>query len=291
MQRQRNRTPLVLNDKGPVKTNGRFLFRYLNHLHFPALYLLRFFIMKVNSIIFIFILGGFLPACHAQPGLTHNRNTPADTGYTLHTASADGTGKFYFGREIAYVMDAAGRDWLERNERQQEENTQLAINKIQLLPNSVVADIGAGTGYYSFRLSPKLPKGKVYAVEIQDEMINYLNSKKKILKDSIVEIIKGTPSTPNLPDNSIDLAIMVDVYHELAFPHEMLQAIRKALRPGGNILLLEYRGEDPAIPIKALHKTTVAQLSRELDANGFQLKSQQEFLPIQHFLLYEKKEK
>jgi ubiquinone/menaquinone biosynthesis C-methylase UbiE len=152
-----------------------------------------------------------------------------------------------------------------------------------------VADIGAGTGYYSFRLAAKVPKGKVYAVEVQDEMIGYLKNKKKALKDSIVEIVKSSSLSPNLPDNSIDLAIMVDVYHELEFPKEMLQAIKMALRPGGKILLLEYRGEDPSVPIKALHKTTVAQLNRELMANGFQLNYKGDFLPIQHFLLYEKK--
>ena len=111
-----------------------------------------------------------------------------------------------------------------------------------------------------------------------------------MLKDSIVEIVKSTAFSPNLPDNSVDLAIMVDVYHELEFPREMLQAIRKALKPTGKILLLEYRGEDSSVPIKLLHKTTVAQLNRELMANGFQLNYKGDFLPIQHFLLYQKRD-
>ena len=227
-------------------------------------------------------------ACQAQPGA--ERINRADSIYTWRKATPDGIGKFYFGREIAHVMGAAGSDWLERTERQQEENTQLAIDNIHLPANGVVADIGAGTGYYSFRLSHKLPEGKVYAVEIQDEMIHYMRNKKTALKDSIVEIVKGSATAPNLPEASIDLAIMVDVYHELEFPHEMLQALQKALRPHGKILLLEYRGEDPSIPIKALHKTSVVQLNRELGANGFQLFGREEFLPIQHFLLYEKKQ-
>ncbi|MEO6316445.1 MAG: class I SAM-dependent methyltransferase [Chitinophagaceae bacterium] len=211
------------------------------------------------------------------------------TGYSQSKASPDGTGKFYFGREIARIMDAGGGDWLERNERQREENTALAIRTIQLGADAVVADIGAGTGYYSFRLAGKVPRGKVYAVEVQDAFIRLLNTKKAALKDSVVEVIKGATQSPNLPNNSIDLAIMVDVYHELEFPAEMLQALGKALKPNGKILFIEYRGEDPSIPIKTIHKTTVAQLNRELGANGFRLSQQEEMLPIQHFLLYEKK--
>ena len=233
--------------------------------------------MKIAPVLLVLILSAWLPVCHAQPG------------YTLGRASADGIGKYYFGREIAHVMDASGGDWLERNERQQEENTALAIQKINLPPNSSIADIGAGTGYWSFRLAARFPKGKVYAVEVQDAFIAYLSNKKKSVADSVVEIIKGSAQSPNLPNNSIDLAIMVDVYHELAFPHEMLQAIRAALKTHGKILFIEYRGEDAAIPIKAIHKTTVAQLNRELNANGFALYRQEEMLPIQHYLLYEKK--
>lgn len=245
--------------------------------------------MKISTVIFIFMLCGFLSSCHAQQK-SNEKPLIKDSIYTFHKASPDGIGKYYKGREIAHVMGAAGSDWLERDERQQEENTQLAIEKMPLAPNAAVADIGAGTGYYSFRIAAKIPKGKVYAVEIQDELITYLRNKKTLLKDSVVEIIKSGELSPNLFPNSIDLAIMVDVYHELAFPQQMLQAIRKALKPHGKILLIEYRGEDPSVPIKALHKTTVAQLNRELNANGFMLQYKGDFLPIQHFLLYEKQE-
>jgi ubiquinone/menaquinone biosynthesis C-methylase UbiE len=190
------------------------------------------------------------------------------------------------GREIAKVMGASGSAWLDRATRPQEENTQLAIDKIDLPATAVIADIGAGTGYYTFKLAPKVPKGKVYAVEIQDELIAELNARTKKLNYTNVEIIKGSTTSPNLPENSVDLAVMVDVYHELEYPVETLQAIKKALKKGGQILLIEYKGEDPSVAIKPLHKTTVAGLNRELKANGFMLAYEGKFMPIQHFLLY-----
>src|SRR5471030_2912933 len=149
--------------------------------------------------------------------------------YTYKTASPGGTGKFYMGREIAQVMSFEASDWLERSSRPQEENTDLAISKLPVMNNSVVADIGAGTGYYTFRIAKKVPDGKVYAVEIQDYAIRHLRARSIKLKQGNVIVVKGGEQSPNLPDNSIDLAIMVDVYHELLYPHEMLQAIRRAL--------------------------------------------------------------
>ena len=212
-----------------------------------------------------------------------------DSIYTYSKASPDGTGKFYMGREIAQVMGFSGADWLERDTRQKEENVKLAIQNLPIKPYSVVADIGAGTGYYTFRIAPKVPQGKVYAVELQNDAIFYLKDKSNQLKLNNVEVIKGDEQSPNLPDNSTDLAIMVDVYHELSYPHEYLQALRRSLKPDGKLLLLEYRGEDPNVPIKELHKTTIAQDNKELAANGFKLVLDKEFLPIQHFLVYQKK--
>ena len=211
-----------------------------------------------------------------------------DSIYTYAQPSRDGTGKFYFGREIAQVMGAAGASWLDRSSRQQEENTALAIEKMNLSDSEVVADIGAGSGYYTFKIASEVPHGKVYAVDIQDEMIRLLNERKTREKVTNVIVVKGSDSTTNLPHNSINLAIMVDVYHELEYPHEILQSLRQALTDSGKLLLIEYRGEDPAIAIEPLHKTTVAQLNRELGSNGFRLTYQGEFLPIQHFLIYGK---
>lgn len=208
--------------------------------------------------------------------------------YQYKNASRDGIGKVYQGREISFVMDASGADWLERNNRNEEENTSLAISKLPISSKSVIADIGAGSGYYSFRIAQKVSEGKVYAVEIQDEFIGILklNQKEKGVKNVVV--VKGTEQNPNLPAGAIDLAIMVDVYHELAYPQEMLSALAKALKPNGKVLLLEYRAEDPKVAIKELHKMSLEQVDKEMKANGFKLYKREEFLPIQHFLLYEK---
>ena len=244
--------------------------------------------MTLRPILLAILTCGIFMQCNSQQRTNESR-VAADTLYTYKAASVDGIGKYYQGREIAHVMGAAGSEWLERPDRNEEENTKLAIEKIDVPKNAIIADIGAGTGYYSFRLAAKVPKGKVYAVEIQQELIDVLKQKKAALADSVVEVVRGTIKEPGLPLNSIDLAIMVDVYHELEFPREMLQSLYRALKKDGKILLIEYRGEDPAVPIKALHKTTVAQLNLELAANGFVLDQQGEFLPIQHFLVYKKK--
>lgn len=224
------------------------------------------------------------------PALTTSAFAADTTGaYTQKPAHPDGTGKVYWGREIAAMMGAAGGGWLERDSRQEEENVAAAIARLPLTPASVVADIGAGTGYYAFRIAPKVPRGKVFAVEVQDKFVSSLQARKQELGLENVEVVKGGSRSPNLPEASVDLAMMVDVYHELEYPQEMLQAIHRALKPGGKLLLLEYRAEDPAIPIKELHKMHAAQVHKELGANGFTLVKQEDFLPIQHFLLYRKK--
>ncbi len=242
--------------------------------------------MKLLAIFIGICLTVFSYACKTKPQALQKKDT--DSIYKFSQPSPDGIGKFYFDREIAHVMGAAGASWLERVEREKEEGTAKVIANLSLPPNANVADIGAGTGYYTFRIASQIPQGTIYAVDIQDEMLAILKSQAISKKINNVKVVKGSETNPNLPPSSIDLAIMVDVYHELAYPHEMLQAIYKALKPGGQLLLLEYKGEDPSIAIKPLHKMTVEQTKKELNANGFKVKNVGDFLPIQHFLLFNK---
>ena len=211
----------------------------------------------------------------------------ADSPYKEGKRSSDGTGKYYMGREIAYVMGAAGSDWLDRQSRQSEENSSMAVNNMPVTAQSVVADIGAGTGYYSFMLAKKAKK--VIAVEIQDELIETLQTRIKEQGVKNMEVLKGTTMSSNLQPGSIDMALMVDVYHELSYPVEILKNIHQALKEGGKLVLLEYKAEDPSVAIKEHHKMTVAQAKKELEANGFKLATKGDFLPIQHLLVFEKK--
>ena len=243
--------------------------------------------MKILAgIINVLILLSFA-TCQSQQKNPHLQSA-TDSIYKFGTRSSDGIGKYYLGREISFVMGAEGADWLERNSRNKEENTDLAIEKMNLSPTSIVADIGAGTGYYTFAIAKKIPQGKIYAVEIQDEMIEHLQQKKISTGANNVEIVKGTRQSVNLPEKSIDLAILIDVYHELEFPHETLESIQRSLKDDGAMLLLEYRLEDTSIAIKPHHKMSKAQVDKEMLANGFKLAYDGEFLPIQHFLLYKK---
>ena len=213
-----------------------------------------------------------------------------ENDYSQKEPSRDGIGKVYMGREISHVMGFHGVAWLERDSREEEENTKLTISKLPINENSKVADVGAGSGFYTFRIANRVPKGKVYAVDIQQEALNYINNKAEKQKVDNVITVLGTEKSPNLPENTLDLVIMVDVYHELAFPKEMLENIKKSLNPTGKLLLIEYRGEDPKVAIKPLHKMTVKQVKKELEANGFKLTTNGQFLNIQHFLVFEKED-
>ncbi len=212
----------------------------------------------------------------------------ADSAYTTTNPSSDGIGKVYMGREIAAVMGHEGADWLERPEREQEEKPSVLIDAIELKVTDVVADIGAGTGYLTFRMAPKVPRGKVLAVDIQQEMLDMLNAKAKKLGVSNVQTVLGTESDPKLPPNAVDVVLMVDAYHEFSYPREMMQAIVTALRPGGRVVQVEYRGEDPAVPIKLHHKMSEAQAVKEMSAVGLSHVKTVESLPWQHILIFQK---
>jgi protein-L-isoaspartate O-methyltransferase len=216
---------------------------------------------------------------------------PAEARYETGRKTRDGIGKYYFGREIAQVMGHQGASWLERPEREEEERTDLALKELKLRPGDVVADIGAGSGYFSWRMAKVVgDKGKVFAVEIQQEFLDMLmdNMRKRGVGE-IVKPVLGTVQDPKLPDNSCDLILLVDVYHEFDFPYEMSRAMIKALKPGGRLVLVEYRGEDPAVPIKPLHKTTVAQIKKEMAIHP-ELRFDEviETLPRQHVIVFRK---
>ena len=189
------------------------------------------------------------------------------------------------GREYANVMGVAGAPWLVRPERIEEEEPDKAIDALGLKKGMNVADIGAGVGYMSFKMARKIGDGKVYAVDIQPGMIEKLKQNAATEKLNNVVPVLGEVADPKLPAGQIDLAIMVDVYHELSEPQKMLGNIRKALKPNGRLVLLEYRGEDPKIPIIPSHKMTVAQVKQELEAEGYVLSETIETLPRQHILI------
>src|ERR687885_156913 len=202
--------------------------------------------------------------------------------------SADGIGKFYMGREIAKVMGHTEALWLERPSREVTEQPQQVIDALDLKPTDVVADIGAGTGYFSFRISPKVPQGKVLAVDIQPEMIDIMNFLKKENNITNVEPILGSVTNSNLPDDTVDLALMVDAYHEFEYPREVMEGVVRSLKPGGRVVLVEYRRENPLIPIKALHKMSQNQARKEMKAVGLRWLETKNFLPQQHLMVFEK---
>jgi SAM-dependent methyltransferase len=208
--------------------------------------------------------------------------------YSRKTPSRDGTGKVYMGREISQVVSQHAIGWLERRDREGEEKPSLVMDHLELPKDGVVADIGAGSGYFSFLIAPLVSEGKVIAVDIQQEMLDFVEGKKKIKKVSNVETHLGTIEDTKLTEDTVDLAILVDAYHEFSHPREMAVSILKGLKPGGRLVLLEYRGEDPSVPIKPLHKMTVKQVRSEMEAIGFEFSEVRDFLPIQHFLVFRK---
>ncbi len=193
------------------------------------------------------------------------------------------------GRKIAQVMGVGGSDWLERPERELEEQPDAAIAALQLKAGMVVADVGAGTGYFSLRMAKKVgPTGRVYAVDIQPEMLTMLRKNAVKAKLANVQPILGSESDPKLPPKTLDVIIMVDVYHEFSQPQKMLENMRAALKDDGRLILLEYRKEDPSVPIRPEHKMTVQEARTEVEAEGFRLDQVVKTLPRQHILVFRK---
>ncbi len=210
--------------------------------------------------------------------------------YSQLTASADGIGKSYMGREISAVMGWQGAAWLERQERDREERTDLLLAALMLQPGMVVADIGAGTGYLARRMAPAvMPGGKVWAVDVQPEMISLLQAGVKRSGLTQIEARLCSVDDVKLPASSVDLAVMVDVYHELAYPYEVMASILKALKPGGRIVFVEYKAEDPLVPIKQLHKMSEAQIKREAAVFPLDWERTVRTLPWQHVVVFRKR--
>ena len=206
--------------------------------------------------------------------------------YTYQIEDYNGIGKWYMGREIASVMGFEGMEWLERPERESEENVSTLIKNMSIDSEDIVADIGAGSGYHTFRIALKAPKGFIYAIDIQEEMLSEISSRinKGYLKN--IAPILGNETNINLAENSVDKILLVDVYHEFKYPYEMMESIKKALRPNGKIFIVEYRAEDPNVPIKKIHKMTEKQVVKEMKAIGLKLEVNMENLPWQHCLIF-----
>ncbi len=210
--------------------------------------------------------------------------------YEYRKASRDGIGKYYMGREISHVMGHLGASWLERPQRDREEKTSRLVRNLPLQPDDTIADIGAGTGYFSFRMAERVPQGKVVAVDIQQEMLDIIESRKAQGMPQNVKTVLGTERDPRLSPGSIDLILLVDAYHEFSWPREMGEAMASALKPGGQLVLVEYRGEDPSVPIKRLHKMTQRQARKEMQAVGLEWETTGDFLPQQHFMIFRRPE-
>lgn len=211
--------------------------------------------------------------------------TMASYGKTVR--SRDGIGKTYLGREISQVMGWQGADWLDRADRVKEERPDLLLEGLALKPGMTVADVGAGTGYYTWRISPLVGDGgKVYAVDVQPEMIRMIRERMQQRGTGNVVPVLASATDTRLPPASIDLALMIDVYHELEYPAEVLDSIVRSLKPGGRVVFVEYRAEDPAVPIKPLHKMSEAQIRKEASRHGLSWERTITSLPWQHMVVF-----
>ena len=247
---------------------------------------------RVTSLIWLALL---LPGLLVSRSLPAQETPPGNDGkgrYELREVhDPNGIGKFYFGREIAHVMGAQAIGWLERPEREREEQLKKLVKALELRPGMVVADVGAGSGVITMMMASKVePEGKILALDIQQPMLDALAAKCKRARVDNVELILTTNRSVRLKPETVDLAIMVDVYHELEFPYEMLLELSAAIKPGGRIAFIEYRKEDPRVPIKKVHKMSEEQVKREALLPEMNLKfvKNDDRLPQQHLLFFEK---
>ncbi len=243
----------------------------------------HFLIGYISRILAIVVVFSFM---HPALALEHDQ----DPVYLWREPSENGTGKIYLGREIASLMSADDALWLERPDRELSEKPDEMIKNMSLKPTDVVADIGAGIGYLSFKLSKLLPQGKVLAVDVQEEMLNVLQ--KRIIESKIynIETILGSLKSPNLPDEHVDAVLIFDSYHEFTHPYEMITSIKNSLKPGGLIFIGEYKAEDQSIPIPLLHRMFASQIRKELEITGLQFKEAKNVLPFHHFMVFENRE-
>jgi ubiquinone/menaquinone biosynthesis C-methylase UbiE len=197
----------------------------------------------------------------------------------------------YMGREIAVTMHYTGAPWLVRESRQREEDCEQLLKALDLQPGEAVCDMGCGNGFYTLKLAELVgPTGKVFAVDIQSPMLAMLRAEMRKSRIKNIRPLLGTPVDPRLEPESVDLMLLVDVYHEFSHPEQMLAAIRASLKPRGRVALVEFREEDPLVPIKPLHKMSKAQIMKEFPANGFKLVEEYDKLPWQHLMFFEKAE-
>jgi ubiquinone/menaquinone biosynthesis C-methylase UbiE len=231
----------------------------------------------------------FLPMLSVRSEVSQGKVGPQSRYETRADHDPNGIGKFYMGREIAQIMGHQAADWLERPEREQEEQPSKLIEALKLKPGEVVADIGAGSGYHTFRIAERIgSRGKVLAVDVQPEMLAMIRQRMKARKVANIEPIQGTATDPKLPPDSVDLILMVDVYHEFEYPFEMTQAMVRALKPGGRLVFVEFRLEDPKVPIKLVHKMTEKQVRKEMEPHPLTWVETLDTLPWQHVIVFKK---
>ncbi len=229
-----------------------------------------------------------IPVCVAIICLGCTQTDIATGLYSYKQPSSDGIGKVYMGREISQVMGHQGASWLERSNRATDEQPDLAVQALELSPTDTVADIGAGTGYMSFRMARQVTDGQVFAVDLQPEMIQLLEAERDRQGLTNVQTIQADADNPHLPSEQVDLALMVDAYHEFDSPQEVMTDVVEALKPGGRVVLAEYRAENPLVMIKRLHKMSEKQVKKEMAAVGLAWVKTDDRLPQQHFLFFEK---